>query len=101
MEKRDEFKDVDPLNNLRPDLTILDPPFKNVNKLELDVKITHAGSTPTVRLTDAEVEDPDAVLKEGAIGKTSKYGDLCTASKSGFKPLIFGNTGRMQPSGCN
>ena len=90
VEERRVFGAVDPNNNLRPDITIMEPDRLGTSKLLLDVSVT----SPLTGFTGRVVEAGNAA-KVVVAAKNAKYQASCSAAGFSFKAIVSESTGFM------
>ena len=103
-EERDCFKNTNPFNNRRPDVSIMNPLQKHTsgdNKLLLDAEVTNpvpgSKSGKQGALTMGKARQEGSKAEEAFKGKNKEYLEIATANGLSFLPIIFESTGRVHP----
>lgn len=104
------FKEADPDNGKRPDISVLSAPFAQdlvveadgrIPKLILDVQVTNVlkGTQDGVLefMTSYMASKPNNMANKAFAGKMSKYKRIATDNGLSFLPIIFETTGRIHP----
>lgn len=88
MEERDVFRAADPDCNLRPDVSLIQPPKSSKERLLLDISVTHP-SLGNSNSSAAEIR-----IRQ----KNAKYGDISIRSNCDFLPVVFDSSGALHYS---
>ena len=95
LEENDCFKEVDPDNNQRPDLSI-ENNFHESKKVVCDISITHPYPILGSRILNRNQALQDSRAADLAYNiKNNKYKVTCEANNLEFIPLIFESTGKL------